>query len=997
MGRSPSSSLTELAKQQFYEPNTDRSANPIIREQWLAAGELDRSPRGWKSVGPSFMGLGYHPSAPLPRVDRATTLGMHMVDKGLGWEHHNIEYVPFPRGYKDWGIEVLKHHNFHLMGQEDKADFRYGAIYCSLGGYSASPALLRALLETWNSHTNTFLFPCGERTITLLDLHKMAGLPVDGDFYEEYVPPRWELEPSLLLYPNFLLDLLNTWDELAVGDEVKFSTWCDHFYNKEKSPISFSTVREERMFVAAFIALWLCCFVVVGSGPYIRRGVLVMAAWMALGRQFSLAPPALCSLYYSLRLISMHPIGPAYTNRAWPVHFVIGWMGLYLRKVFGNMGKRAHLPVYKHKYSAEKPSMTNTMCRTPDHFSPTGAHDFFHKRTNIAWHPYEFTNLKGIRQLERTFIISIRRGMLPWRRGGSKHDLCIAEPYHPDRVAQQFRFDQVIPFLPLPSLYTMDDVGIAYAYWEHLLRPAQDEEYTIPDSSRSGRFSVAWTEWWVTFIKPFASVWPALRSGNASGRVSYAERKEKYAQHNSHLSTRKICQRDFLVVREVAVECHEQRIAYVTATTEKCKNALMRILRVYLDHKAPQIQMPPLVQPALQPSHNSQQDQAAGSSSTCPLLIDNPSAQERMADNQVNMGCNSGAKRHSSQVNLTQEDETPAAKRKLECADEAVTTDFATDFIPPVNATTIGVEHLATSSAVGYLDLDDFEDDAAAYCIAARDGTCPPSLPFTQPFVDIAGFDGGYVPFPSDIGQAIPSVDGLNDDLVTSFINDFEQPSAVPSGSTGTLVAAATPGMEAIDAIFLDAVDKAVEEALKGLDTMLLRDPARCQLLEDLSNKLPVSISRVLRVKEMLVQLVTLSKHLQLAQGKFERNTKQKELEVSQIMQEQENQATICMNAAQEIKTVNERRLEKEQLVASLAAQLEEATCALNGLKQEEERLGNICTNQADEEKKLNDALSTAKKSLDEAASALQDKLKNLTHDAEGLLIGLKNWRSVPN
>jgi hypothetical protein len=111
--------------------------------------------------------------------------------------------------------------------------------------------------------------------------------------------------------------------------------------------MSFSSFHERHIFVVAFIALWLCCFVVVGGGPHIRHGVLVMAAWMSLGHQFSLAPPALCSLYYSLRLINQHPIGPAYRKRAWPVHHIIGWMDLYLRKrtIFGNKEKGYSLSV----------------------------------------------------------------------------------------------------------------------------------------------------------------------------------------------------------------------------------------------------------------------------------------------------------------------------------------------------------------------------------------------------------------------------------------------------------------------------------------------------------------------------------------------------------------------------------------------------------------------------------------------------------------------------
>jgi len=46
---------------------------------------------------------------------------------------------------------------------------------------------------------------------------------------------------------------------------------------------------------------------------------------------------------------------------------------------------------------------------------------------------------------------------------------------------RQFGFDQVVPFTPLVSLHTREDIGIAYAYWEHLLRPEQQKKnYVIP-------------------------------------------------------------------------------------------------------------------------------------------------------------------------------------------------------------------------------------------------------------------------------------------------------------------------------------------------------------------------------------------------------------------------------------------------------------------------------------------------------------------------------------
>ena len=100
-----------------------------------------------------------------------------MVAKGLGWEGHIIEYVLQPKGYVEWGISILNNYSFCLKGEAEDTDYIYGAIYCSLGEYEVSDSLLRSLLERWDLETNTFLFSSGERTVVLLDMLLMSGLP----------------------------------------------------------------------------------------------------------------------------------------------------------------------------------------------------------------------------------------------------------------------------------------------------------------------------------------------------------------------------------------------------------------------------------------------------------------------------------------------------------------------------------------------------------------------------------------------------------------------------------------------------------------------------------------------------------------------------------------------------------------------------------------------------------------------------------------------------
>ncbi|XBI73254.1 hypothetical protein VPH35_067037 [Triticum aestivum] len=208
--------LSQLAKKYLFEPDTSELANPVITKLGVPHGHPELGPRGW-TAGPSFSARCYQPPAPGPRLDEASTLGTHMISKGLGWEDHEVEYAPMPLGYLEWGTNVLNKYHTHLKGSEEGVDYVYEAIYCSLGDYSVSPSLLRSLLERWDPNTNTFLFSSGERTVTLLDMHQIAGLPLDGEPYEEYVPLADELDPSTLLYPNFLPRLLELWTKLAVG------------------------------------------------------------------------------------------------------------------------------------------------------------------------------------------------------------------------------------------------------------------------------------------------------------------------------------------------------------------------------------------------------------------------------------------------------------------------------------------------------------------------------------------------------------------------------------------------------------------------------------------------------------------------------------------------------------------------------------------------------------------------------------------------------------
>ena len=107
--------LSPLAKKYLFEPDTSELANLVIMKLGVPHGHPELGPRGWMA-GPSFSALFYQPPAPGPRLDEASTLGTHMISKGLGWENHEVEYAPMPLGYLEWGTNVLKKYHTHLKG-----------------------------------------------------------------------------------------------------------------------------------------------------------------------------------------------------------------------------------------------------------------------------------------------------------------------------------------------------------------------------------------------------------------------------------------------------------------------------------------------------------------------------------------------------------------------------------------------------------------------------------------------------------------------------------------------------------------------------------------------------------------------------------------------------------------------------------------------------------------------------------------------------------------
>lgn len=130
-----------------------------------------------------------------------------------------------------------------------------GLFFCSLGRFFVSPSLVRALVERWDATMNTFLFSHGEHIVTLLDMKNMAGLPLDGEPYDEFIPVHDHLDHVLLLYPKALSVLMKAWQNLEEKGRVTFQKWCDHFYHNSNGPLHPDSNESSTIYTAAFLAL----------------------------------------------------------------------------------------------------------------------------------------------------------------------------------------------------------------------------------------------------------------------------------------------------------------------------------------------------------------------------------------------------------------------------------------------------------------------------------------------------------------------------------------------------------------------------------------------------------------------------------------------------------------------------------------------------------------------------------------------------------------------
>ncbi|XP_020528084.1 uncharacterized protein LOC18442492 isoform X2 [Amborella trichopoda] len=476
------------------------------------------------------------------------TLGKRMAKtRGLVWSPSGLRMQgehQFLKGYTPWTLEVL-------LVYEDvlKLSSLLTAVQSSAGYFDRCANTMRALLEIWSHASNTWLFGHGEGGISLLDLHFIGGLPLVGAMYDEFVPHNSVIFGGVPLggeaSPPGLREVFEIYQLLSsqtIDGQVSFSRWVRFFYGEHPDAIEncvlggkkeqakvFPAIYVRRsakdcVYLAAYLALFMCKFALPGSSDLIRPGCFFVACDMARGRQYALAQPVLCSIYYGLGAISRgKPFkggdgpglegGEAFPGNfktPFPAHYVFGWLSAYFPSTYAtNTALAGSMCPQLVKIVGQKATF-----HTPGHArSLFGGDSFFTRRNPFpvggctdCSHELDGASI-GISEL--MFVLSVRGGILPFRTlFGSK-----LEAYYPHRFARQHGLDQGCPFPVLfkkrygkeGSKRKKDDLGTCRESWKAVhvrtawatcLEFTEVNKFVVPHYGRVGWATEAYWRWW---------------------------------------------------------------------------------------------------------------------------------------------------------------------------------------------------------------------------------------------------------------------------------------------------------------------------------------------------------------------------------------------------------------------------------------------------------------------------------------------------------------------
>ncbi|KAK4404355.1 hypothetical protein Sango_0804100 [Sesamum angolense] len=162
---------------------------------------------------------------------------------------------------------------------------------------------------------------------------------------------------------------------------------------------------KEEVYLAAYLACWLCVFVLLSKDVNsIRPSTFKMASLMANGRRVNLAIPVLASIYEGLNTVATSP-KPAGTNHSFPIHFVYAWLACYFK---------THYSVWQE---LRGPKMMRFFGEGgAKYYEPREARKRIHKAEFVSWacnmlvkaEPFKFVDDGRAEELDHTLLQFVR-------------------------------------------------------------------------------------------------------------------------------------------------------------------------------------------------------------------------------------------------------------------------------------------------------------------------------------------------------------------------------------------------------------------------------------------------------------------------------------------------------------------------------------------------------------------------------------------------------------
>ncbi|KAL0304920.1 UNVERIFIED_CONTAM: hypothetical protein Sangu_3060800 [Sesamum angustifolium] len=230
-----------------------------------------------------------------------------------------------------------------------------------------------------------------EMSILLWDLHELVGLPMTGCHMMKLYQKKTVRPKST---HNTLGDIA-THERWSTAEDALFAKLCT-----ERS-------LKEEVYLAAYLACWLCLFVLPGNDVNsIRPSTFKMTSLMANGRRVNLTIPVLATCYFK-------------------THYSV-WQELHGPKMM--------------RFSREGGAK---------YYEPREARKRIHKAEFVSWacnmlvkaEPFKFVDDGRAEELDHSYFVAIRSSYLTLRQGGR----FIVEPYSPHRFGRQFGYYQDVP------------------------------------------------------------------------------------------------------------------------------------------------------------------------------------------------------------------------------------------------------------------------------------------------------------------------------------------------------------------------------------------------------------------------------------------------------------------------------------------------------------------------------------------------------------------------